>query len=136
MCQKAAALYGIPVGVWMRRVLAFEAGRARLAAATTPQGLHPKAQIWRVTDAPAQGAWAYRPYFTATGIERIWVTSLLEDAPPSIAKDGRACVVDILNGGKNLVVAYRDVRWIGASPLDNQAWTSKAKEEERGGTAS
>lgn len=130
-CQEAARLYNVPLGLWMRRVLTFEAGRARMAASNTPQGLHPNAQVWRVTDAPAQGAWAYRPYFVSTGIERIFVTSMLEDAPESISPDHHACVIDVVNGAKNLVVRLKNVRWVGISPLEDRTFAAKAREDER-----
>lgn len=128
--KDAARIYDVPLEKWVRTVLVYEAMRARIAASNVPQGLHPKAKVYRVTDAPVQGAWAYREYFDATGIERIWVTQFLDDAPKGISHDGRAVVIDVLNGAKNLVTAYDNVRWVGASPLNAHIWAQRAKEDE------
>ena len=135
MCIDAARIYGMKVGAWMRRVLSYEAARVRLAAANVPQGLHPGVPVYRVTDAPQQGQWTYNEYFVTNGTERVFVSTFIDDAPHSVAKDGRACVVDVIVGprkGKNLLVAYSSVRWIGASPLAAHVWVEKAKEEARG----
>lgn len=131
MCVEAARLCDVKLGAWMRRVLSYEAVRMRLAASNVPQGLHPGAKILRVTDAPAQGAWAYREHSEAVGIERVFVTQVLDDAP--MFKDRRACVIDVIVGarkGKNLLVAFDDVRWIGSSPLTAHHWAVESKKEE------
>jgi len=133
MVLEAARLCDVKPADWMRRVLYLEAVRQRLAASNIPQGLHPKVKVYRVTDAPAQGAWSWREHSEAIGIERVYVTQILEDAPKEIARDGRACVIDIILGqhkGKNLLVAFDGVRWIGSSPLTAHLWAEESKKEE------
>ena len=133
MCAEAARLCDTPLQDWLRRVIYLEAVRQRLAASSIPQGLHPKVKVYRVTDAPAQGAWTFREHFESYGVERVYVTQILEDAPKEIARDGRACVIDVIVGptkGKNLLVAFDGVRWIGSSPLTAHLWAEESKKEE------
>lgn len=129
LIDQAARLQGMKRRPWMTMVVRAEAQRVRLAASNVPQGLHPGARLFRVTDAPAQGAWAYRERLVATGLERIFVTTFLDDAPPGISKDRRAAVVDVVPGGpKNLVVAADGIRWLGTAPAAE--WVARGVESD------
>jgi len=111
--EAAAKLQGMKFAPWVVMVVRHEAVRVRLAASSLPHGLHPGARIFRVTSAPAQGAWAYRVAKEASGLERIFVTTFVDDAPSGISPNHRAAVIDVVpNGPKNVVVAADAIRWV------------------------
>lgn len=129
MIRDAARLYGWPVEKWVENVLSYEAMRVRIAASNLPHGLHPKSVVYRVTSAPIQGPWAYREWAVATGAERVLVTQFLDDAPKTISEDERAVVIDVLNGARNLVTAYKNIRWIGANPLTHHLFAQQPADD-------
>ncbi len=131
MIREAARLYGWTVEKWVENTLSHEAMRVRIASSLIPHGIHPKSKVYRVIDAPVQGAWTYREYMETTGVERIWVTQFIDDAPETIIPGGKAVVIDVLGGARNLMTAYQNVRWIGADPLTHHLFAKEGAEDEK-----
>lgn len=125
MIHDAARICGLSAASWSVRELRFSAERMRLATANVPQALRPNAKVFRVKRAPVQGAWEYRQILEALGTERCYVFKFVEDAPPGISPSGKACVFDIIPNGPRAVIAdSSDIRWVGATPIDEHHWTA------------
>lgn len=123
MIREAARIYGMPVATWVRRAALWEALRVRIAAANVPHGLHPDTPVYRVLEPPTAGIWKYREEFRADGSERVWVSSFIDDGPPTISPDNKALVIDVIGyKSHSLLVAAKGLRWTSATPLGYAYW--------------
>lgn len=123
MIREAARIYGMPIAAWCRLATRWEALRVRVAAQNVPHGLHPGTPVYRVLEPPTAGIWKYREEFVADGSERVWVSSFIDDGPPTISPDNKALVVDVIGyKAHSLLVAAKGLRWSSATPLGYAYW--------------
>lgn len=126
MVKDAARLCTLPTNAWIRRTIIWEALRVRMAAQNVPNGLHPGTPVYRVLRAPVAGSWFYELEFVADGTERVWVSSMVENAPVHVAPDQKALVIDVVGHPVyNLLVAATGLRWTVGTPFSHHHWPAQ-----------
>lgn len=124
MLERWARITMMPLPTLIRQIAVYEAMRWIVATQNTPVRLVPGTPVFRTTRppiAPNGAGLEYTIEFMADGEERVWVTDLVENLPPTVAPDGHGFVIDIVGHPVvNLLVRSGGVTWPAAHQLASE----------------